>query len=227
MKGWLVLHSGKSDAAWNMALDEALLEFAREIGRPVLRFYGWTESAASFGYFQHYRDVEGWTGLRPLVRRPTGGGLVAHDADWTYALIFPPIHEWHGIKAEESYRRVHEWVSAAFGLLRVSTELAPAPIKEVPGRCFVGAEKFDLLWSGRKIAGAAQRRNKFGLLVQGSVQEQPKEAERTIWEKMMLEAGTNKFGAEWEELKPPAPLLERAEYLKTEKYLQASYNQRR
>jgi lipoate-protein ligase A len=28
----------------------------------------------------------------------------------------------------------------------------------------------DLLWQNKKIAGAAQRRNRFGLLIQGSVQ---------------------------------------------------------
>ena len=38
------------------------------------------------------------------------------------------------------------------------------------GPCFAGYEKFDVLWHGKKIAGAAQRRNKLGLLIQGSVQ---------------------------------------------------------
>ncbi len=93
-----------------MALDEALLEAAARLGRPVLRFYGWTEPAATFGYFQKYAEVERATLLRPLIRRPTGGGIVPHDADWTYSLVFPPDHEWHSLKAEESYRRVHEWI---------------------------------------------------------------------------------------------------------------------
>ena len=32
-----------------MAMDEALLDAMPRLGRPVLRFYGWTERAASFG----------------------------------------------------------------------------------------------------------------------------------------------------------------------------------
>ena len=109
-----------------MALDEALLEAMPRLGQPVLRFYSWTEPATTFGYFQKHRDVERATLLRPLIRRPTGGGIVPHDADWTYSLVFPASHEWHSLKATESYRRVHEWIQAAFARVNVPTELAPA-----------------------------------------------------------------------------------------------------
>ena len=77
---WYRLHSGLCHPAFNMALDEALLNLMPRLQRPVLRFYGWTEPAASFGYFQKYADVERATLLRPLVRRPTGGGIVQHGA---------------------------------------------------------------------------------------------------------------------------------------------------
>src|SRR5262252_7382894 len=110
--GWLLINSGLGNAALNMALDEALLEAVSRLQKPVLRFYGWTEPAASFGYFQKYSDIERTTMLRPLVRRPTGGGLVPHDADWTYSVAFPTVHEWHGVSAIESYRRVHDWIRA-------------------------------------------------------------------------------------------------------------------
>ena len=78
---WLLLESGPGSAAFNMAVDETLLEAMPWLQRPVLRFFGWTEPAASFGYFQKYSEVERATLLRPLVRRPTGGGIVPHDAD--------------------------------------------------------------------------------------------------------------------------------------------------
>src|ERR1039458_7388571 len=154
---WLLLNSGKCGAAFNMALDEALLENVSQLGKPVLRFYGWTEPAATFGYFQKFAEVAAATKLRPLIRRPTGGGIVPHDADWTYSLAFPPGHEWHSLKAEESYRRVHEWIQSAFAKLDVTTELASAPNSELRtpnsemGQCFAGYERFDLLWHGKKI----------------------------------------------------------------------------
>src|ERR1700742_2074892 len=111
---WYLIQSGAGGAAHNMAMDEALLEGAGAIGRPVLRFYRWTEPAATFGYFQKYADIERWTLLRPLVRRPTGGGLVPHDADWTYSLAVPPSNSWYELSATESYQRMHEWIRVAF-----------------------------------------------------------------------------------------------------------------
>ena len=64
--GWHLLQQGKGTAAYNMALDEALLECALELERPVLRFYGWLEAAASFGYAQKFAEVELGTMLRTL-----------------------------------------------------------------------------------------------------------------------------------------------------------------
>src|SRR5438094_10079661 len=99
---WLLLQSDPGEHAFNMALDEALLESAAQIAKPVLRFYSWKEPAASFGYFQKFSDVEKLTHLRPLVRRPTAGGIVPHDRDWTYSLIFPPGDPWYELSARES-----------------------------------------------------------------------------------------------------------------------------
>lgn len=205
-----------------MALDEALLEAMPRLRSPVLRFYGWTEPAASFGYFQKFAEVARATPLRPLIRRPTGGGLVPHDADWTYSLAFPAGHEWHQLHAVESYRRVHEWIQAAFARLDVETELAPGCKISAPGQCFAGFEKSDLLWRGRKIAGAAQRRNKLGLLIQGSVQP-PAGVPRTDWERAMGAVTERR----WVELAPDAELLKRVEELARLKYSQPAHNQKR
>ena len=222
---WLLLSSGIGAPAFNMAMDEALLESAARLGQPSLRFYGWAEPAASFGYFQKFTEIEQATLLRPLIRRPTGGGLVPHDADWTYSIAFPPGHEWYLLRAEESYRRVHEWIQVAFAKLGVPTELAPCRKKSVPGQCFVGYEKHDLLWQGRKIAGAAQRRNKLGLLIQGSVQPPPLSLARSDWERAMT--GAVKPQTQWVEFKPDTALLARVVELQNTKYSQASYNRKR
>jgi lipoate-protein ligase A len=210
-----------------MALDEALLESAPRLGQPVLRFYSWTEPAASFGYFQKYADIERMTMLRPLVRRPTGGGLVPHDADWTYSLAFPPADAWYSLSATQSYMRVHEWIRAAFARLNLATELAPACSKTLPGQCFQGHELHDVLWRGQKIAGAAQRRTRDGLLIQGSVQPQRLSQTRAEWQQAMCDEAHSVQGAQWVEFKPDAPLSERTQELVRQKYSQASYNQKR
>jgi lipoate-protein ligase A len=224
---WLLLNSGQCDAAFNMALDEALLENVSQIGKPVLRFYGWSEPAATFGYFQKFSEVERATHLRPLIRRPTGGGIVPHDADWTYSFIAPPNHEWYSLKAIGSYRRIHEWIQNAFSKLKIETELASCCKKSLPGQCFVGHEKFDLLWHGKKIAGAAQRRNKLGLLIQGSVQPPPVKIVRADWENAMCETACDQFKAKWGDFLPELKLRARAEALADEKFSKDVFNRKR
>ena len=231
MNLWLLMNSGKCDPAFNMALDEALLEAMSRLRRPVLRFYGWTTPAASFGYFQKYSGVERATLLRPLVRRPTGGGIVPHNADWTYSFAVPPGHEWHRLAAIDSYRRIHEWIRDAFAKLKIQATLAPdkksAGGEDIPGECFTGHEKFDLLWQGKKIAGAAQRRNKLGLLIQGSVQPPPIPIKRSDWEQAMRTVAPETYSIEWTNFAPDAPLLERTDELARQKYSSVAYNRKR
>ena len=227
MSAWLLLSSPAAGAAFNMALDEALLEALLSLSRPVLRFYSWTERAGSFGYFQKHAEIARLTSMRPLVRRPTGGGLVLHDADWTYSLAFPVSHGWYSLKAIESYRGVHLWIQAAFARLEVATELALHAGKGQAGQCFIGHEQFDLLWRGRKIAGAAQRRRRDGLLIQGSVQAPSPALSRANWERAMTGAARTLHGAHWEDFLPDASLLARAQELADQKYSQAAYNGRR
>src|ERR1700682_6410647 len=76
--------------AWNMAVDQALLEHAAS-GGWTLRFYSWIEPTLSLGYFQAHRDRRTHTASRglPLVRRASGGGAIVHDHELTYSLSGP------------------------------------------------------------------------------------------------------------------------------------------
>lgn len=224
---WLLLRSGPGDPAWNMALDHALLEAAPRLGRPVLRFYGWTMPAATFGYTQRYAEAERLTPLRPLIRRPTGGGVVPHEADWTYTLVFPPDHPWYALRARESYRRLHVWLQAAFARVGVSTQLAVEPARGAPTHCFQRAEQFDVLRDGGgKVAGAAQRRTRSGLLIQGSVQPPPG-VDRSGWETAVCAEAAAHWGVVWQPWGPEAELLGVAERLAHERYGQDIFNRRR
>jgi len=170
-------------------------------------------------------DVECWTPLRPLVRRPTGGGIVPHDRDWTYSLAFPAGHPWHALRAIQSYRAAHQWIRDAFLKLGVETQLAPAPNKSLPGRCFEGYEEADLLYRGRKIAGAAQRRTKSGLLIQGSVHA-PGVQSRADWETAMCQVMETVWGPATP-LVPCPDLRTRIGQLAAQKYGTDEFNRKR
>src|SRR5690349_19187896 len=75
-------------AAWNMAMDEALL--TRQTGA-VLRVYRWKNPSFSFGYFLPWGTASRASGGSELIRRWTGGGMVAHGEDFTWSLILPPL----------------------------------------------------------------------------------------------------------------------------------------
>ncbi len=157
-------------APLNMALDEVLLG---EVSGPLLRIYRWERPAVTFGYFgRHAAVAAAWPG-REIVRRMTGGGVVPHGEDVTYSLIVPASHEFAGRSPREIYRVVHEALGSLLGGIGERAMLAAPPAGEGTGVCFESPEEFDLLARGRKVAGAALRRTRQGLLLQGSIQEFP------------------------------------------------------
>ena len=174
-----LLPTRTAGAAENMAVDFLLLQ--RYPGETVARFrhYGWHRPAFTFGYSQKIEFVRSQLPrdqLLDICRRATGGGIVDHREDWTYALVIPRGHPLEEIRATTSYREVHETLAAALrmqGAPAVTKPVAEAPAGDDlgPGVCFQRAEVFDVVndRSGEKIAGAAQKRNKRGLLFQGSI----------------------------------------------------------
>lgn len=226
MERWAFIDAGPVEPALNMAADEALLDEVGELRAPILRWYGWSTPAATFGYFQKYDEVSSWTRLRPLLRRPTGGGLVPHASDWTYALAAPAGHPWHALRATESYARMHQWLVRAFERCGLATQLADCCQIAGPGQCFVGWEKFDVLHAGRKIAGAAQRRNRLGLLIQGSIQPIPSGISRDTFAHALREAASADWGIQWHSPDSSKESSRAADLLR-EKYGRNDYHQRR
>ena len=101
------------------------------------------------------------------------------------------------------------------------------PKSEIPSACFIGYEKSDLLWHGKKIAGAAQRRNKSGLLIQGSVQPPPVPLARADWENAMREVVRKNSGVTWQTFSPDEKFTALAESLTREKFSQDNFNRKR
>jgi len=223
---WGFVEAGAVAPASNMAFDEALLLQAAAVGVPVFRWYGWASPAATFGYFQKYAEIETWTRIRPLLRRPTGGGLVPHLADWTYAFAVPPGHPWYALRAPESYERMHRWLERAFQECGVPTEVATCCEPTGPGQCFLGWEKFDLLHGGRKIAGAAQRRNQSGLLIQGSLQPVPGGVDRDVFAAALRTVASRDWHVGWE-MMPASRWEAQARELVATRYEDEGYHRRR
>ncbi len=165
-------------AAMNMAIDEVSLETARV---PSIRFYRWNRPALSFGYFGRFADVAHYLAERDLVRRWTGGGIVFHGNDLTYSIVIPANHLVLGHSSISLYEKIHGALRDALIVTGERAELSAvagvaAAGAEINDRdynaadCFGNLVRADVVLNGRKVAGAAQRRTRAGLLQQGSIQ---------------------------------------------------------
>ena len=113
-----------ADGAWNMSVDQALLETADSTGLISLRFYTWSQPTLSLGYFQSHLDRKLH---RPsldcqLVRRRTGGGAILHDNELTYSLCVPSKNRWSK-KNSELYRLVHRCIIELLAEVGIVSEL--------------------------------------------------------------------------------------------------------
>jgi len=167
---WHIWHDGANSPAFNMAADEAMLDTAAERGAPLLRFYSWNCRAVSIGYIQCASAVpEGFA----FVRRPTGGGVVYHDFDFTYSIAFPSGHWLNALDRNLSYDWINRCVQKALLSLdcqaRLSDDVISHDVDRASMVCFTNPTRYDVLLDGRKIAGSAQRRTAAGILHQGSI----------------------------------------------------------
>ena len=183
-----VLPVRTAGAAENMALDFLLLQRGPGPAAPRFRHYEWRGPAFTFGFSQKISFVRANLSVGEaydLCRRPTGGGIVDHRNDWTYMLVLPRGLPLYDERATRSYRIVHECLAASLVALgqpaAVKTEVMtalgtpglPSVTLAQEGICFQHAELYDVVntRTGAKIAGAAQKRNKHGLLFQGSIEK--------------------------------------------------------
>jgi len=152
-----------------MAADEVLLESAAE-GLASLRFYGWSEATVSLGYFQPHRTIleDQRLAALPYVRRATGGMMLVHQHEITYALAVPAGISWQA--GEPWLRRMHRIIAAALTHRGVSAALHESPDRhrDTP-LCFRHLTVGDLCIEGSKVVGSAQRRQRGALLQHGGI----------------------------------------------------------
>lgn len=161
-----------------MAVDQLLLTQYPHPDQPRFRHYGWTEPAFTFGFAQTWGpELAALEPSHAVVRRETGGGLVDHRHDWTWTLVLPLTHPAAEMGLTCLYSAMHRALHIALRAQGVPALLQDtAPESSVSGvfrQCFTRAERDDVvLADGQKLAGAAQRRTRDGILAQGYVDKQ-------------------------------------------------------
>lgn len=154
-------------AALQMAIDQLLLRHAT---LPILHTYQWKHQCVTIGYFELWESAALTFPNLEITRRWTGGGAVEHGEDWPYSLIIPHNHPFATVRPGESYRKIHALLAGLLSLDSPHFSLAAEDSPKLSSACFENPVQHDILIRGEKIAGAGQRRNKLGLLHQGSVQ---------------------------------------------------------
>ena len=160
-----------------MQTDRALFNSIQQkpFALPILRFYQWQQPSVSYGRTQgmseplkkQYQE-KGWN----VVQRPTGGGLVLHEKDICFTLIWKKNNHipW---KILESYQLIHQWIQQTLNELQIQCSPAPQPETNTPQQnkwCFQQPVCYDLVESNKKIVGGAQWRDQNTAMHQGSIQ---------------------------------------------------------
>lgn len=209
-----------------MALDEAILRSAQADGW-TLRFYRWSGPAVTFGYSQAFADAQAAARRRfsfavPIIRRSTGGGIVIHDGDITFSIVFP----WERLSSPRLiYKNIHRGVHVGLRAIGITTALWSPRVKEAPKvrvDCFTAPEPIDMVdESGKKLLGGALRKRAGRGLYQGSFRPLAAWGKTTAQLEGAMTAGlTLEFGA------APNTDLGAANFL-AEKYRSEEWNQRR
>lgn len=174
---WGFIDSGHNSPAFNMALDELMLEWLSkgEIG-PTIRFYGWSPAGISIGRFQDadkkidFQEASAYGA--EIVRRQTGGRAVLHDQELTYSVVVPETHPAMPSSVKEAYLVISKGLLEGFRELGMDAEFAipeTSMEKTESAVCFDKSSWYELLVNGKKAAGSAQMRRKGMILQHGSI----------------------------------------------------------
>jgi lipoate-protein ligase A len=173
---WRLISTPAAPGAWNMAVDEAILEsIGRGASLPTLRLYAWTPACLSLGVAQPFADVDtvrlrtrGWD----VVRRITGGRAILHTDELTYSVTGPAENPILAGSVLESYNRLAKALLRAVQDLNLPVEMKEGKANE-SGKsnpvCFEVPSTYEITVDGKKLIGSAQARRKDGVLQHGSL----------------------------------------------------------
>jgi lipoate-protein ligase A len=175
---WRLIQDSPAPGAWNMAVDEAVLQAAGNNEVPAtLRLYAWEPACLSLGYAQGIDEIDtgriqslGWE----LVRRPTGGQAILHVDELTYAVIGQVTEPRLAGDVLESYQRLSSALLAALEILGIPALALPRPDLVGKGTsknpiCFEVPSNYEVIVGGKKLVGSAQARKHGGVLQHGTL----------------------------------------------------------
>lgn len=179
---WYFINSGSCSPSFNMALDEALMDWHSEgLLPPIIRFYGWNPPTLSIGYFQNVEKEINMEEVRKhnlgFVRRPTGGRGVLHEHELTYSIIVSEDYPNMPATVTEAYRVLSEGLLIGFQKLGLDayfsvpdTDEKKSDLKKPKSAvCFDAPSWYELVVEGKKVAGSAQTRQKGVILQHGAI----------------------------------------------------------
>ncbi len=184
-KIWRLLFTPDVDPYMNMAIDEALTSkcIDSEDWTTAIRFYTWKETSCSIGYFQKMKDVLKAPDSKriPVVRRPTGGGIVYHGNDITFSIVKrrfqsrqENITSFYKLIGESLLRGLESLgFTCTFYLPEEASHRSAQERKPLndchtqQSFCSVTPAKYDIMIAGSKVAGYAARKSQGAVLCQG------------------------------------------------------------
>ena len=176
---WKVLESEHTSVKEAMKRDLSLLRALKEEKTPILHFYEFQRPSFTHGMFLQPSQVLNMEAAKEnfdFHPRPTGGGILFHLWDFTFSVLLPKSHPKFTQDTMKNYKTIHDAVLLSIReFLPKCTPLNLLPEDPIPmceacqSFCFAKPTKFDIMYGGKKIAGAAQRRSMDGFLHQGSI----------------------------------------------------------
>ena len=153
---------------------------------PCIRFFNWdARPQATFGYvqkFEHAKAELAHLKINRFTRRMTGGGLVLHQDDLTFALVFDLKER---VQPSIIYTALHsaiqsELLKAGFlaSFYTGKSDYNPQTEQGQIQNCFTNPVADDLMQDGKKVLGGALRRFDKRALYQGSLQVQNAESDK-------------------------------------------------
>ncbi len=179
---WRYLDLGALPGAWNMAIDEAMLQaHALQDAPPTLRVYAWRPPAISLGRFQQLdtsvRSEQCRDAGVDVVRRPTGGRAILHtEEEVTFSIVVS--EERLGTRGVmDSYRLLAGGIVAGLNALGLEARLVERPSSGAGATphgapdpvCFAAKARCDLVVGSNKLVGSAQVHRDGVILQQNSL----------------------------------------------------------